>query len=1011
MKSLKRLLLIIAVSFICSISGIAQNENSLHFDGLNDKVNLPSGTHAGMTTNGTLEAWIKTSANNSEYRGIVVRSGYYGLFLIDNKLSTFVWGGGAQGATTYNNVTLNDGIWHHVALRFQIGVTNGTQMYLDGQPVGPAITLDVTAASNNFQIGCNTTVQFFNGQIDNVKIYNRALAPSEINDSYNCLSVNSAGLNGSYNFNQGVAVGNNLAITTLSDQSGNNNSATLSNFTLIGSISNWVAGYTCTPNLCPTPAGFANQTLCAGSTVANLIANGQNIQWYSASTGGTVLNSWTPLVNGAIYYASQTTTNCESVARLAVTVTLNAIPSAPTGAGSQNTCAGTVANLTATGSNLQWYDVTSGGTPLASSTLLTNGATYFASQTVSGCESTNRLAVVVTTQTPPPTGLAIKEICTGGGTITVNNIGITGSVIQYYANPSGGTSLPFNTPVVNGTTYYASQTISGCESVNRHAVTVILHNFTSNVTAPNPQSLCNGATVASLVANATPGATISWFTSSTGWQFGGVPLPSNTQLVDNTTYYAGQSLGTNNLCTYVGTAQVQVVLNPTPTPTGLAAQTFCNSATVANLTASGTGVQWYTVSTGGSALATGTILVDGITYYASQTISGCESATRFAAVVTVNVTSSPTGSTTQSVCSGASVADLSASGTNIQWYSTASGGAPLSPSTALADGVTYFASQTVNGCESINRLEVTATVNAISAAPTATASQEFCNGATVADLTATGSGVQWYTAASGGTALTTGTSLASGSYFVSQTLNGCESTDRFEVNVTINAPAAPTGNTAQSFCFSGTVADLQANGQNIQWYNPLIGGGTTPLNPGDALVDGFAYQATQTVDGCESQNQFVVTVDIITFSNGVNLNGATLTAAATGATYQWIDCDANNAAINGATAQTFTPAQNGNYAVVITVNGCSDTSTCVAITTVGLDEDKLDLLTIQPNPTSGLLMITVSQPTNAVVSAANGTVIAILKLEGETVLDATKFATGVYYLRTSEGQTVKFIKE
>jgi hypothetical protein len=46
-----------------------------------------------------------------------------------------------------------------------------------------------------------------------------------------------------------------------------------------------------------------------------------------------------------------------------------------------------------------------------------------------------------------------------------------------------------------------------------------------------------------------------------------------------------------------------------------------------------------------------------------------------------------------------------------------------------------------------------------------------------------------------------------------------------------------------------------------------------------------------------------------------------------------------------------------------------------------------------------------------VVTASNGAIITTLKLEGETVLDATKYATGVYYLRTSEGQTVKFIKE
>jgi hypothetical protein len=70
-----------------------------------------------------------------------------------------------------------------------------------------------------------------------------------------------------------------------------------------------------------------------------------------------------------------------------------------------------------------------------------------------------------------------------------------------------------------------------------------------------------------------------------------------------------------------------------------------------------------------------------------------------------------------------------------------------------------------------------------------------------------------------------------------------------------------------------------------------------------------------------------------------------------------------------------------------------------------------EILSVYPNPSSGMLMITVSQPTNAVVSSASGSVIATLKLEGETVLDATKFATGVYYLRTTQGQTVKFIKQ
>jgi len=68
-----------------------------------------------------------------------------------------------------------------------------------------------------------------------------------------------------------------------------------------------------------------------------------------------------------------------------------------------------------------------------------------------------------------------------------------------------------------------------------------------------------------------------------------------------------------------------------------ASQSFCNSATVSNLTATGSSVQWYAASTGGGALAGSTVLTNGTTYYASQTISGCESSSRLAVVVTLNV--------------------------------------------------------------------------------------------------------------------------------------------------------------------------------------------------------------------------------------------------------------------------------------------------------------------------------------------------------------------------------------
>jgi uncharacterized membrane protein len=916
---------------------IVSCENSLHFDGANDRVDLPTSAHTPITTSGTIEAWIKTSNAGASLRGIVTREFHYGIFLNNNQLMSYNWtGSGTTGATTYTGVSLNDNQWHHVAMTFQNGVTNGSQLYIDGQPVGSPFTHFEAATAANFRIGTNgLTGQFFQGQIDNVKIWARVLSPTELINTYNCIAIGTTNLNAHYMFNEGLASQTNTGITTLPAVNNSSNNGTLFNFALTGSTSNWVAGYSCTPNLCPTPTGTASQTLCSGSTVADLVATGQNIQWYSTSTGGTALNPSTSLVNGTVYYATQTTVDCESASRFAVTVTLNAIPSAPTGSAAQTTCGGTLANLTATGTNIQWYVAATGGSPLASNTPLVNGNTYYASQTVNGCQSTSRLAVTVTSETPPPTGASTQEYCSPS---TLNSLpaNVTGSNLLYYAAPTGGSALPFNTPMVNGTTYYVSQTVNGCQSVSRLAVTTTVYTFTSNMTAANPQQFCNSATVANLVVNATPGATISWFTSSMGWQSGQSPLTSITQLVNNTTYYAGQSFGTNNLCKYVGTAGVLVVLNSTAAPTGSASQTFCNSATVANLTATGTAIQWYTTSTGGSALPAGTALTSGTTYYASQTISGCESVNRFAVSVTINVPSTPTGAATQTVCSGAIVGDLAATGTGIQWYAASTGGTALSAGTALVNGTTYYASQTISGCESASRLAVNV-VFGIPSAPTGSAAQTFCNSATVANLVASGSNIQWYTTSTGGTVLSSGTALTNGStYYASQTSGGCESTTRLAVTVTINTPAAPTGTASQTFCNSGTVANLSATGSGILWYAASTGG--TALSTGTALVNGTTYYASQTLTGCESINRFAVTAIINTQAAPTGAaaqtfcnSGTVANLTATGTAIQWYAASTGGTAlsagttlVNGTTyyaSQTVSSCESATrFAVTVTIN-------------------------------------------------------------------------------------------
>jgi hypothetical protein len=83
----------------------------------------------------------------------------------------------------------------------------------------------------------------------------------------------------------------------------------------------------------------------------------------------------------------------------------------------------------------------------------------------------------------------------------------------------------------------------------------------------------------------------------------------------------------------------------------------------------------------------------------------------------------PAGAASQSLGAGTTVASLVATGQSIQWYATASGGSPLAPTTALIAGTTYYATQTVGGCESQTRLAVTVAIPLAAAGPVVLAEQ------------------------------------------------------------------------------------------------------------------------------------------------------------------------------------------------------------------------------------------------------------------------------------------------
>lgn len=169
--------------------------------------------------------------------------------------------------------------------------------------------------------------------------------------------------------------------------------------------------------------------------------------------------------------------------------------------------------------------------------------------------------------------------------------------------------------------------------------------------------------------------------------------------------------------------------------------------------------------------------------------------------------------------------------------------------------------------------------------------------------------------------------------------------------------------------------------------------------------------------GCDS----VITVflTITTLDPGVTLTVTTLVADQTSASYQWLDC-ANFTEIVGETNSFFAPSVDGNYAVVITLNGCVDTSACTLVELSNIDENEFgQALRLSPNPTSGAVNINLGKQYSAVATSVytlNGQLIGT-----ETFAQTAEIAfniegeAGIYFLvietEAGERAQLKVIKQ
>ncbi|MFV5685344.1 T9SS type B sorting domain-containing protein [Flavobacterium sp. GB2R13] len=326
------------------------------------------------------------------------------------------------------------------------------------------------------------------------------------------------------------------------------------------------------------------------------------------------------------------------------------------------------------------------------------------------------------------------------------------------------------------------------------------------------------------------------------------PLSKQTPIIDGQTYFAAY----NDSCPLTDRLSVSVQFIPLPKPPVPSNLVFCKSENtkLSDIKIIGENVKWYNSLTDGNLLNNGLIIQDGITYYASQTVNGCES-NRVIVKVVVNNNVPPTTTTLQTFCiqQNATISNIAITGQNIKWYNTLANGTLLSNTTPLQNGTIYYASQTINGCES-DRIPVVINIQNTNA-PTGNTTQTFCSSQnpTLDTIRVSGSAIKWYNSA--GVLLSNSTPLQDGAiYYASQTVNACESTTKLAVTVFL-INTLPANNYAELFC-----DDLNDRSEkvNLSDYNSKLISNTS----------GYTFSYYSTFSNAENQ---LATNQITTISN------------------------------------------------------------------------------------------------------------------------------------------------
>ena len=488
---------------------------------------------------------------------------------------------------------------------------------------------------------------------------------------------------------------------------------TTTTYTIVG-ISGICSGtntVTVTVNPLPVITASGTATKCIGDPDILSVTGGISYVWSppaGLSCVSCISPAATPSSTSGYTVTGTDSHGCQNID--SVRVTINPLPVISAGP-PVSLCVGTTTTLTPTGGvSYVWSPGTGLSCTSCTSPVANPAATTVYSVTgtdANGCKNTSsvaitRLAAVIATASG-------ASFCAGSSATIV----ATGAT-SYTWSPGVGLSCtlcagPTASPAVT-TTYTLVGTVGFCTDTS--TVTVVV-NPLPVITVTGAARRCIGTPD---ILTASGGLTYGW-SPATGLSC--LSCPSPTALPPTTTAYT--VTGFNSFgCS--ATANVTVTINPLPILTATPA-TYCDGGN-ATLTAGGALTYTWSPATGLSATV-GASVVASPSATTTYTVTGTDAnscVNTITDLVTVNaIPPPPTVLSPVSYCENVAAVPLSATGTNLLWYTTpsesgTSSTTPPTPNTAVPGATTWYVSQTINGCQGpLDSITVNVIVNAVTA--------------------------------------------------------------------------------------------------------------------------------------------------------------------------------------------------------------------------------------------------------------------------------------------------------